>query len=149
MAKKLKVSTQLTTLLSPELAVEIATALPGKLMTALSTALSTQSTPDMTVPEVMAYRRESKSTVERKMRAGTYESYLSGKDKRLVTRASVEADRQSNLDLGPRFDQGGKRGRPTKTLESAAAAEGGLSDDGGGGGALEAETPTDEPPQPT
>jgi hypothetical protein len=122
MTTKLRLSTALVTALPPELAVEIATALPPKLMTALSTALSTKSTPDMTIPEVMAYRRESKSTVERKMRAGTYESYLSGLDKRLVTRASVEADRQSNLDLGPRFDQGGKRGRPKKALLASLPA---------------------------
>jgi hypothetical protein len=149
MTKKLKLSTALVAALTPELAIEIAEALPPRLMTALSTALSPGPSPDMTVDEVMAFRRESRSTVERKMRAGVYQSYLSGLDKRLITRASVEADRQRCLDLGARFDQGGKRGRPRKALESAAAAEGGLSDDRGAEARLDAEKPTDGPPQPT
>jgi hypothetical protein len=142
MSKKLKLSTALFSALSPKLAIEVATALPPRLMTALSTALSPVPSPDMTVDEVMSFRRESRSTVERKMRAGVYESYLSGLDKRLITRASVEADRQRCLDLGARFDQGGRRGRPRKALECAAAAEGGLSDDRGGEARPEAEKPT-------
>jgi hypothetical protein len=143
MTKKLKLSTALASALSPELAIELADALPPKLMTKLSTALSPGPSPDMTVGEVMAFRRESRSTVERKMRAGVYQSYLSGLDKRLITCTSVEADRQRCLDLGARFDQGGKRGRPRKALESAAAPERGPSDDRGGEAPPEAEKPTD------
>jgi hypothetical protein len=105
----------------------------------VETALKDAPSPDMHVPEVSRYRSESDSTTQRKMRSGAYESYLSGSDIRLVTRESVEIDRGVYLLLGPRFDQGGKRGRPKKALESAAAAEGGLSDDRGGEAPPEAE----------
>jgi hypothetical protein len=59
--------------------------------------------PDMTPKEVGAYRRESASTVQRKMRLGVYRSYLSGPDKRLITRESVLADRETCLAAGPQF----------------------------------------------
>ena len=112
MTTKLKLSTALTSVLSPELASELAA------------ALSSAQSPDMTIAEVKAYRKESDSTVQRKMRNGTYDSYLSGSDKRLVKRESVERDREYCLELGPRFDQGGKRGRPKKALESPTETQG-------------------------
>jgi hypothetical protein len=124
MTTKLKLSTALTSVLSPELASELAAALPTRLMAKLSDALSSAQSPDMTIAEVKAYRKESDSTVQRKMRNGTYDSYLSGSDKRLVKRESVERDREYCLELGPRFDQGGKRGRPKKALESPTETQG-------------------------
>jgi len=120
MTTKLKLSTALTSVLSPELASELAA------------ALSSAQSPDMTIAEVKAYRKESDSTVQRKMRNGTYDSYLSGSDKRLVKRESVERDREHCLELGPRFDQGGKRGRPKKALlEGRPEAQGALPACGG------------------
>jgi hypothetical protein len=89
-----------------EKVIELAAMVEAKLEAAPS--------PDMTVTQVGRYRNESDSTVQRKLRSGEYESYLSGRDKRLVTRESVEIDRGVCLLLGPRFDQGGKRGRPRK-----------------------------------
>jgi hypothetical protein len=83
------------------------------------------------------------------MRSGAYDSYLSGPDMRLVTRESVEIDRGVCLLMGPRFDQGGKRGRPKKVAGIPAAAEGGLSDDRGAMASPEAEKPPDAPPEPT
>ena len=123
MTTKLKLSTALP----PKLAIELAAALPARFMAKLSDALSAAQSPDMTIAEVKAYRKESDSTVQRKMRNGTYDSYLSGSDKRLVKRESVERDREYCLELGPRFDQGGKRGRPKKALpESRPEAQGSL-----------------------
>jgi hypothetical protein len=87
-------------------------------------ALEAAPSPDMRVPQVSRYRNESASTTQRKMRSGAYDSYLSGSDMRLVTRESVEIDRGVYLLLGPRFDQGGKRGRPKKALESPTEAQG-------------------------
>jgi hypothetical protein len=79
------------------------------------------ASPDLTVEETMAFRKESRSTVERKMRNGAYVSYKSGNDTRLVTRESVEADRARCLALGPRFGESpiGGRGRPKKALAEA------------------------------
>ena len=132
MTTKLKLSTALTSVLSPELASELAAALPARLMAKLSDRLSSAQSPDMTIAEVKAYRKESDSTVQRKMRNGTYDSYLSGSDKRLVKRESVERDREYCLELGPRFDQGGKRGRPKKALlEGRPEAQGALPACGG------------------
>jgi hypothetical protein len=124
------------------------------LATMVAAAVTAAPSPDMTIPQVGAYRNESNSTIQRKMRpsppgdtGGTgkpvYESYLSGPDKRLITRESVEIDRSVCLLMGPRFDQGGKRGRPKKALESAAAPDRGPSDDRGGEAPPEAEKPTD------
>jgi hypothetical protein len=87
-------------------------------------ALEAAPSPDMRVPQVSRYRNESSSTTQRKMRSGAYDSYLSGPDMRLVTRESVEIDRGVCLLLGPRFDQGGKRGRPKKALENPTEAQG-------------------------
>jgi hypothetical protein len=75
--------------------------------------------PDMTPKEVSTFRHESDSTTQRKMRDGTYVSYLSGNDKRLITLESVLADREACLAAGPRFDQGGKAG----PAEEGAAGE--------------------------
>jgi hypothetical protein len=71
--------------------------------------------PDMTPKEVGAYRRESPSTVQRKMRAGVYRSYLSGADKRLITRESVEADRDACLAAGSGFSE--RAGADPETTE--------------------------------
>ena len=84
-------------------------------------ALEAAPSPDMRVPQVSRYRNESSSTTQRKMRSGAYDSYLSGPDMRLITRESVEIDRGVCLLLGPRFDQGGKRGRPKKVAGIPAA----------------------------
>jgi hypothetical protein len=69
--------------------------------------------PDMTVGEVCAFRRESQSTVIRKMKLGVYRSYRSGPDKRLITRDSVIADRDACLARGSGFDEA-----PTENSES-------------------------------
>ena len=90
-------------------------------------ALEAAPSPDMRVPQVSRYRNESSSTTQRKMRSGAYDSYLSGPDMRLVTRESVEIDRGVCLLLGPRFDQGGKRGRPRKARVGMIQAQGGPS----------------------
>jgi hypothetical protein len=66
-------------------------------------AAASIDSPDMTVAEVAAYRHESFSTVQRKMRAGVYVSYRSGPDKRLITRESVLKDREVCLAAGPGF----------------------------------------------
>jgi hypothetical protein len=81
--------------------------------------------PDMTPKEVGAYRRESASTVQRKMRLGIYRSYLSGHDKRLITRESVLADREACLARGPRFGevQPGRPAQPLEDLQEEARAE--------------------------
>jgi hypothetical protein len=82
-------------------------------------ALKVAPSPDMLVPEVSRYRKESPSTTQRKLRSRDYGSYLSGSDKRLVTRESVEIDRGACLLMGPRFDHGGKRGRPKRPKKAA------------------------------
>jgi hypothetical protein len=112
-------------------------------------ALEAAPSPDMRVPQVSRYRNESSSTTQRKMRSGAYDSYLSGPDMRLVTRESVEIDRGVCLLLGPRFDQGGKRGRPKKAAGIPATADGGLSEDRGATAPPQAEKPPDTPPEPT
>lgn len=48
-------------------------------------ALEAAPSPDMRVQQVSRYRNESSSTTQRKMRSGAYDSYLSGRDMRLVT----------------------------------------------------------------
>ena len=108
-------------------------------------ALEAAPSPDMRVPQVSRYRNESSSTTQRKMRLGSYDSYLSGPDMRLVTRESVEIDRGVCLLLGPRFDHGGKRGRPRKVRVGPIQAEGGLPDDRG----VEAPPEAEKPPEPT
>jgi hypothetical protein len=80
--------------------------------------------PDMTPKEVSAFRHESDSTTQRKMRDGTYDSYLSGNDKRLITRESVLRDREACLAAGPRFGEGphGRRPQPLEELAEEARA---------------------------
>jgi hypothetical protein len=120
----------------------------AELAATVEAALKDAPSPDMHVPEVSRYRNESDSTTQRKMRSSAYESYLSGSDIRLVTRESVEIDRGACLLLGPRFDQGGKRGRPKKAGGIPAGAEGGLSDDRGATTPPEVEKPPDTAPEP-
>ena len=57
---------------------------------------------DASVQEVMAYRRESYSTVRRKLRLELYESYLDG-DRRMIIFASVKADRERSIAKGPQL----------------------------------------------
>jgi hypothetical protein len=105
-------------------------------------ALEAAPSPDMRVQQVSRYRNESSSTTQRKMRSRAYDSYLSGPDMRLVTRESVEIDRGVCLLLGPRFDQGGKRGRPRKARVGPVQAQGGPSS----GIGAEAPYGAEEPP---
>ena len=70
-----------------------------------SVATAVIESPDMTVAEVAAYRRESPTVVQRKMRSGVYVSYRNG-DRRLITRESVLADRARCLAEGPQFGRG-------------------------------------------
>ena len=81
--------------------------------------------PDMTPKEVSAYRHEADSTTQRKMRDGTYDSYLSGNDKRLITRESVLRDREVCLAAGPRFGEGphSRRPQPLEELVEEARAQ--------------------------
>jgi hypothetical protein len=79
------------------------------------------ASPDMTISEVMPYRRESETSVFRKMAAGVYRSHRNGR-RRLIERASVEEDRERSL-AGPQFSAPpptGKRppGRPRKQRTS-------------------------------
>jgi hypothetical protein len=97
----------------------------GKALTlaaSVEAALRNAPSPDMTVPAVGLYRNESSSQTQRKMRSSIYESYLSGTDKRLITRESVEIDRGVCLMLGPRFE-GSPRGRPRKSQEEYRAGQ--------------------------
>jgi hypothetical protein len=88
-----------------------------------SQAAAPTDSPDMTLAEVAAFRREGESTVWRKIRAGTYVSFKSG-DKRLITRESVLADRERCLAAGPRLSTsptGGRRAGRPKTKAGAEA----------------------------
>jgi hypothetical protein len=78
--------------------------------------------PDGTVAEVMAFRRESAATVFRKIRAGVYRSHKNG-DTRLIEWASVLADRDACIERGPQLEPlTSRRGRPKKVASSAPAA---------------------------
>jgi hypothetical protein len=82
-------------------------------------AVAPSDSPDLTVAEAAALRREGESTVWRKIRSGAYVSFKSG-DKRLITRESVLADRERCLAAGPQLTKAPlerrKPGRPkTKT----------------------------------
>jgi hypothetical protein len=73
---------------------------------------------DATIPEVMAFRRESARTVYRKIAAGTYRSYKNG-ETRLIEWASVLEDRARLIALGPELGRRPavgkcKPGRPRK-----------------------------------
>ena len=56
--------------------------------------------PDLTVDEVCAFRRESRWTVFRKLREGTYASYLDGRIRKIVF-DSVKADRERAFSGAP------------------------------------------------
>lgn len=81
--------------------------------------------PDATIPEVMAFRRESSRTVFRKIASGAYQSYKSG-DTRLILWRSVLEDRERCLARGPQLSPQptGKRrpGRPRKDDPEPKAA---------------------------
>ncbi len=57
-----------------------------------------------TVPEVCVYTRLSRSEVERKMRDGSYQSFLASRAKRLIVFASVLADIEKHIAAGPLLD---------------------------------------------
>jgi len=81
---------------------------------------------DATIPEVMAFRRESARTVYRKIKSRTYHSYKNG-DTRLIEWASVLEDRARCIALGPQLDVRpgvGRRkaGRPRKRSPEAQAS---------------------------
>jgi hypothetical protein len=88
-------------------------------------AVAPSDSPDMTMAEVAAFRREGLSTVWRKMRSDVYKSYKSG-DKRLIIRESVLADRERCLAEGPQLSSTPteKRGpgRPKKQEPSTVSA---------------------------
>ena len=84
-----------------------------------SVATAVIESPDMTVAEVAAYRRESPTVVQRKMRSGVYVSYRNG-DRRLITRESVLADRARCLAEGPQFGRDSPRLQKLRPRESAA-----------------------------
>jgi hypothetical protein len=68
---------------------------------------------DATVAQVMRLRGESRSTVRRKLAAGTYESYLppGGRVRRIVL-ASVYADRERAIAADERRSMPAGPGRP-------------------------------------
>jgi hypothetical protein len=69
---------------------------------------------DLSVAQVMELRGESRSTVRRKMKIGSYRSYLSG-GRRKVIAASVFADRELEMKTGqPVRPIGPGPGRPRK-----------------------------------
>ena len=88
-------------------------------------AVAPTDSPDMTIAEVAAFRREGESTVWRKIRSGAYVAFKSG-DKRLVTRESVLADRERCLAQGLRLTEsppeGRRPGRPKTKTKTAAEA---------------------------
>ena len=81
------------------------------------------ATPD----DIVAYARISRRTVERKMRDGTYESFLISANKRVIVFQSVLDDIERRRALGAQFDRPlppgkGARGRRRKTVEATAGA---------------------------
>jgi hypothetical protein len=79
---------------------------------------------DATIPEVMAFRRESARTVYRKIESGAYRSHRNG-DRRLIEWASVREDRERCIAQGhllgkPPSPGKRKRGRPRKRPETQA-----------------------------
>jgi hypothetical protein len=76
--------------------------------------------PDATIPDVMAYRRESERTVFRKIADGVYTA-RKNRGNTLITWESVDADRGACLARGrPARPATGKRrvGRPKKAREA-------------------------------
>jgi hypothetical protein len=59
------------------------------------------ATPD----EVAAYTRLSRRVIERRMRAGVYESFLGSDNRRLIVFQSVIADIERRRSAGPQFDR--------------------------------------------
>jgi hypothetical protein len=109
----------------------------AELIASLVKAPAPVESPDMTPKEVSIFRHESDSTTQRKMRDRTYDSYLSGNDKRLITRESVLRDREACLAAGPRFGETRRlgeeaspeatkrrRGRPRKAVFPGSEGEG-------------------------
>jgi hypothetical protein len=79
------------------------------------------ATPD----EVAAYARLSRREVDRRMRDGTYKSFLAGPNKRLVEFATVLTDIERRASQGPSFGtpEGRKpRGRRPKQGSAAERA---------------------------
>jgi hypothetical protein len=72
--------------------------------------------PDLTVPEVCAFRRESPWTVFKKIREGVYRSYKDGRIRK-VDFASVKADRERAMSAAPTGKR--KPGRPRKDRAEA------------------------------
>ncbi len=90
-------------------------------------SVAPSDSPDMTIAEVAAFRREGESTVWRKIRTGAYVSFKSG-DKRLITRESVLADRERCLAEGPQLTEAPPGGRPPgRPKAKAEAADGGAA----------------------
>jgi hypothetical protein len=78
---------------------------------------------DATIPEVMAFRRESARSVYRKIESGTYRSHKNG-DTRLIEWASVIEDREHCIALGHQLGQHPviakrKPGRPKKSASAS------------------------------
>jgi hypothetical protein len=79
-----------------------------------------------TADEVAAYCRISRRVVERRMRDGTYESFLAGPNKRLIIFQSVLDDIERRRAQGAQFDRPlppgkGARGRRRKATAEAGA----------------------------
>ncbi len=79
-----------------------------------------------TPSEAAAFARISRRVVERRMRDGTYESFLAGPNKRLIVFQSVLDDIERRRAQGAQFDRPlppgkGARGRRRKTPEAAGA----------------------------
>jgi hypothetical protein len=80
---------------------------------------------DATIPEVMAFRRESARTIYRKIESGAYRSHRNG-DRRLIEWASVFEDRARCIAQGHQLGQRPttakrRRGRPRKARPEAQA----------------------------
>jgi hypothetical protein len=88
--------------------------------------LPTDFNPAYATPvEVCAFTRLSRSEIERRLRDGTYQSFLASKNKRLIVFASVLADQKKRIAAGPRLGEhkgegrGGKRERKAKVAAGA------------------------------
>jgi hypothetical protein len=78
-----------------------------------------------TLAQVLAYTGLSRSEVERRMRDGTYETFLISPQKRLFVFSSVQADIDKRRAQGQRLGEhvGEGRGGKRKPKGDAAAAE--------------------------
>jgi hypothetical protein len=104
---------------------------PGKPAKPKPAPLSADFNPRFATPdEVAAYCRVSRRVVERRMRDGTYESFLAGPNKRLIVFATVVDDIERRLAAGAQFDRPlapgkgarGRRKKPQPENQSAAEA---------------------------